>query len=103
MKIYRFDPATGRRDKEPLRVARLATWTGPYDPGAAEHSARPANFSASADVHFYRDAGGTLPNGDDVSYKDAHYWICFCIGRDQNGTWGWVILAPIQPTPKEPT
>lgn len=95
MKVFRFDPKTGRRGEQ-IDTRRRASWTDsrwneyPY--------ANPVGFGRDAEVTVHRNAGTGLI-GDEISYRHATEWTCFCLGCWNCGpgtdTWTWVVLPPL--------
>ena len=95
MKIFRFDPVTGTRG-ELLTNWQRASWTdsrwNEYDGHA------PVGFGSDADVTVHHNAGIGLGD-DEMSYRHATEWLCFCLGCWNCGpdtdTWTWVVLPPL--------
>ena len=97
MKVFKFDPATGRRGKLMWQAPR-ASWAASRWQGYTGHA--PVGFGADAEVTVHRDSGVIAPsgNGQDVSYRHPTEWICYClgcwhVGPDQEH-WEWVVLPP---------
>lgn len=95
MKVFEFDPVTGRRGAQ-IDNVRRAAWTSEYDADYA--GATPVGFGKDADVTVHRDAGITSADGaTDISYKRDR-WITFCLGCWHMGPgedrWQWIVLAP---------
>ena len=91
MKVFKFNPKTGRRG-ESLYGARLATWTDAYD--STYSGPEPDGFGNNADVHVHKDAGVSDREMNDISYRHDTDWVCFCFGQIVNGPWEWVIIPP---------
>ena len=96
MKIFEFDPATGRRGVLMWDVSR-ASWASSYWQGYTGHA--PVGFGADAEVTVHQDAGVTDSEGRDVTYRHPTEWICFCLGCWHVGPdeehWEWVVLPPL--------
>lgn len=109
MKVFEFDPVTGRRGAQ-IDNVRRAAWTdsrwNEYDGHA------PVGFGADADVTVHHNAGITSADGsEEISYRRDR-WVCFSLGCWHMGVqddgrpleqWVWVILPPTsvrtRPTP----
>lgn len=101
MKVFKFDPATGRRGEQ-IADWRRASWTdarwNEYDGHA------PVGFGRDAEVTVHHNAGITDATGaNDISYRRPTEWICFClgcwrVGVHDDGTpdehWEWIVLPP---------
>ncbi len=109
MKIFKFDPETGRRGAHVADWKR-ASWTAARWNAYDGHE--PVGFGRDAEVTVHHDAGITSRDGsEDISYRTREYWICFClgcwrVGHDENGPvehWEWIVLPPHgHPTPELP-
>lgn len=104
MKIFAFDPKTGKRG-EFIENSRVNKWTSSSIDWAVENCViEPVECvvpKSSPTVNWtsHTDAGGydNLADMNDVSYK-RDQWICFCTGEwfcgEDHGVWEWVILPP---------
>jgi len=92
MKIFAYDPATGKRGKL-LDNIRIASWTSESLP-AGDFKVPPNTASKKHTVH--KDAGIFYPETGQQSYRRKSEWVCFCLGEfrsgQDSGYWGWVIL-----------
>lgn len=101
MKIYSFNPETGRRSVQPIDARQLASYTDSYHPeyrGLAidlnpKVVGDERGFGFDAEVTIHKDAGRL-----DESYQ-SDQWICFCLGSWRAGPeakpfWNWVVLPP---------
>lgn len=99
MKVFKFDPATGRRG-EKIADWKRASWTdsrwNEYDGHA------PVGFGRGSEVTVHHNAGIGLGD-DERSYRHPDEWICFClgcwrVGVHDDGTpdehWEWIVLPP---------
>ena len=100
MKIFEFDPTTGRRG-ELIETAKCMSWTdcsvefavNANSIEAIDYVAPAARPDAEHTVHV--DAGSTDRNGNDVSYRHPTEWRTFCYGcTAHDHVWCWVILPP---------
>ena len=95
MKIYKFDPATGKRG-EHIDTRELLEWT---DARARIDCVLPNTPGEKWSVH--QGAGATGPDHKDLSYQTDE-WICFCWGPLVRGEefvageeiWEWIVLPP---------
>lgn len=108
MKVFEFDPRTGRRGAE-IANWRIASWT---DSRWNEYDGHePAGFGRDADVTVHHNAGIGIGDGE-RSYRHPTKWICFSLGCWHMGIddagerierWQWVVLPPetvrTRPTP----
>lgn len=95
MKIFAFNPYTGRRG-ELLEHTGVANWTGcslnyAVDAGQFEPIPHhePVGFGRDADVTVHVDAGREYWKGSENisgSYQRADEWVCFCLGNFRAGT-----------------
>ena len=94
MKIFKFDPDTGRRG-DLIREAPRASWAAAYWQGYTGHV--PVGFGSDAQVTVHQDSGVTDSEGD-VSYRHPTEWTCYCLGCWHVGPdeqdWEWVVLPP---------
>lgn len=101
MKVFRFDPETGTRERKEFANWRRASWTDarwneyPY--------AKPQGFGSGSEVTVHRNAGIGLGD-DERSYRHPTDWICFCLGCWRVGVnddgspiehWEWIVLPPV--------
>ena len=103
MKIFHFDPTTGRRGEFIEHVRRMS-WASTGVAYATENGdiapieyVEPVGFGGNAEVTIHTDAGLTDNQGNDISYRHDTEWHCFCQGEMVCGTdtyWDWVILPP---------
>jgi hypothetical protein len=109
MKVFAFDPKTGRRG-EHLRDVKRTCWTGSgYDYDHSRGLVESIDFvmpqqrpGVNHTVHM--DAGGQADiNGKFVEWSYlCDEWITFCSGKigkrlpngEIDGDWEWVILPP---------
>ena len=93
MKLFDFDPKTGRRG-ELVGTAKRIDWTSEYLPGAPE----PVGFGSDAEVTVHRDAGIGIGE-DEHSYRHPTEWRAMCMGNWHMGgdvyRWTWVVLPPL--------
>ncbi len=103
MKIFEFDPQTGKRGKL-IGSARRGNYTdqsvayqvreGMIEPIA---HAQPRGFGKNANVTVHVDAGREFPVNQFNSYR-RDQWICYSYGAWMAGPdqqiWEWVILPP---------
>lgn len=105
MKVFEFNPETGRRGEQ-IGNSKRINWTGcgiDYlaNNGYVEKiNYRKPSDTATEEWTCHEDAGKTIvgKNGlEDVSYL-SDKWICFCSGKYEVGhgkeVWEWVILPP---------
>lgn len=103
MKIFEYDPKTGKRGAFIKNVER-SSWAD----CSVEHEISQGNlldlgwvtgnFGENAEVIMHVDSGVMDSNGKDTSYL-CDQWICFCTGEWKIGTgtkWVWAILPSIQ-------
>lgn len=99
MKVFKFDPKTGRRG-ELIETRGLINWTD-YSVryAVATGLIEPIEFkepvnNASTEWMTHVDAGRERnANMGGSLLRDE--WICFCTGQDnRTGVWSWVILPP---------
>lgn len=99
MKIFKFDPDTGRRGEEIGTKARI-DWTSEFLPVAF----KPLGFGLRAVVTVHRDAGIGMGE-DELSYRHPTDWTCFCSGEFHTGAnedgspeyeWMWTVLPPAE-------
>lgn len=106
MKIFEFDPTTGRKGKE-IGWRKVNSWTGQsLDYQIKNNLIKPINFKIpknwkDAQWQAHVDAGTSYINKNglnDVSYRDDEKWICFCEGKWgtplEGYKWQWVVLPP---------
>lgn len=103
MKVFAFDPTTGKRGKQ-IGERKLNMWTAEsLDYMVREGYVEPIDVVLPADRHdaehmVHVNAGITLSNGEDVSYADPEQWVCFCYGKwgtpADGYRWKWIILPP---------
>lgn len=101
MKVYRFNPDTGSRDRHPIDNVQLASWAGQSVEWQVDHeiiepiSYVAPQFGGRTEVTVHVDAGITGKDGEDISYRHDTEWRCFCLGQfDHNHCWDWVVLPP---------
>lgn len=103
MKIFHFDPTTGKRG-DFIEATERASWTGQGVEYQVKHGIiepieyhKPIGFGRNAEVTVHVDAGRGFI-GEEVSYVQPDKWICFCLGAFNPGqgqdTWVWVVLPP---------
>ena len=105
MKIFEFDPKTGRRG-DYIETRRPYTYGGQsvaYQVGEGliePIQYREPKFGKDADVTVRVDAGRM-----NESYQFEDRWVCFCLGqRPHDGMWEWSVVVPrsaIQAKPQE--
>ena len=104
MKVFRFDPATGTRGQQ-IDTRKRIDWTNEYLPVDFE----PRGFTGDCEVTVHRDAGIGMGE-DELSYRHATEWTCFCLGEWHVGVyddgrpdmrWTWVIIPPLTHTEGE--
>ena len=106
MKVFEFDPTTGKRGAQ-IDNVRISSWGGQSIQFQVEHGIiEPIEFvmpkgARNQNIVARVDAGRTDPKtGKDISYRHPTKWIAFCTGRwfagrdDREGTWEWTILPP---------
>lgn len=109
MKVFAFDPSTGRRG-EHLRDAKRCLWTGQsYDYALSRGLVEPIEVvmpqrrpGVKHTLHVDAGSQGVFEG----QFKDWSYqcdeWITFCCGKigkrlpsgEIEGDWEWVILPP---------
>lgn len=105
MKVFEFDPTTGRRG-ELLDQRKRAGWGDcsikfAVDQGVIE----PIEFVEptwnNCDITCHVDAGVEIWRGADCEFKSYRHptkWLCFCTGQYTSGydkgMWVWWILPP---------
>jgi len=106
MKVFEFDPATGRRG-EFIEHKKRAGWSDCGLTYAIENGlVEPVEFVTpvwgNCDVTVHVDGGVEVWTGAEckfVSYRHPTKWVCFCIGQYTSGldegTWDWWILPPV--------
>lgn len=104
MKVFRFDPETGTRGREPVAHVKRAGWTDARMTNYA--GAEPRGFGERAEVTVHCDAGISDYDGAEpreISYRHATEWRAFCLGEwhvgcDDDGrpeyVWTWVVIPP---------
>ena len=102
MKIFKFNPETGKRGEQ-IGNARRASWTGQSVRYQVEQNmiepieAVIPKSGYSQEWVLHVDAGITDKDMNDVSYLGDE-WICFCLGEFRvgqgGGCWSWVVLPP---------
>ena len=103
MKIFDFDPTTGKRGEQ-IDNVRIASWTAQSVKWQVDHGTLcPIEFVQPADdaTHKYTvhiDAGFTNKYGVHETYRKRDKWIMFCLGEwmtgEPHGIWEWIILPP---------
>jgi len=104
MKVFTYDPTTGRRGKQ-VDDVRIASWCSTGVEYATENGmiepidfVSPVGFGSNSEVTVHIDAGITDDKYNDVSYRHETEWRCFCLGEWVAGTgpgeWQWAILPP---------
>lgn len=103
MKIFEFNPHTGRRGEQ-ISAKSRASWTSCSWKYACrtrqveilKHEVKmPKAFGQ--DWTWHLDAGINGPKFEAISYRHETKWICFCLGKftvGSDSTWQWVVLAP---------
>jgi hypothetical protein len=94
VKVFKFDPITGRRG-ELIEHVKRASWAAGFDKAHAGQEF--VGFGADSEVCVHVDAG--IGIGEDEQSYRRDEWVCFCLGCWQTGTpgeehWEWVVLAP---------
>ena len=103
MKVFLFDPNTGRRGKQ-IDDVKMIDWAGKsydycVDNGMVEPIlwfVEPTWRSNSCQVTIHLDAG-IGHAGHEKSYRREDDWVCFCMGEWTCGTdtsWQWIVLPP---------
>lgn len=106
MKVFEFDPTTGRRG-EFIENRKRAGWgdcclTYAIKKGLVE----PVEFVTptwnNCDITVHVDGGVEIWTGADCEFKSYRHptkWVCFCTGQYQSGldkgVWDWWILPPV--------
>lgn len=104
MKVFTFDPTTGRRGRDALSVAARYSYASTSVEFAVENNqiepiefVKPNGFGGNTEVVVHIDAGITNNQGEDISYQHETEWRCFSGGEMQVGTdtyWDWVVIPP---------
>ena len=104
MKVYSYDPITGKRG-EYIESRACASFTaGSVKHAIAQGRMKDLNwvtgdFGKDSEVIIHVDAGVSGKDGKDVSYV-GDKWICFCVGQhfigQQEPVWQWVVLPSKQ-------
>ena len=106
MKVFEFDPTTGRRGAL-IDNRKRASW-GDHSvifavgEGLIEPIPHIEPTWPNCDITVHTDAGIEAYRPGEaiefVSYRDPDRWICFCTGQYRSGleegTWDWWILPP---------
>jgi len=95
MKIFEFDPKTGKRG-DYIESRRPHTYAGQFvsfqvSEGLIEPiQFRTPKWGPKDDVGVHVDAGRM-----EESYQFEDRWVCFCLGqRPHDEKWEWVVLPP---------
>lgn len=109
MKVFKFDPTTGKRGELICERKRISWTAEGLDYMVREGYAEPLDVVIPAPRHdakhvVHIDAGIDVKgiNGPEPhSYVDDEHWLCFCMGdfgSMEDGAfrhdWHWVILPP---------
>lgn len=103
MKIFEYDPKTGKRGAFIKNVERASWASCSVRHEISQGNLRDlgwvtGNFGANTDVTIHVDSGVMNNDGSDTSYL-CDQWICFCTGEWKTGMkteWVWTILPSIQ-------
>ena len=103
MKMFEFDPTTGRRG-ELLDNVKLISWTdASVDYAVKNGTLMPIDYSKPGSTKTSQhtahiDAGYTNRHGVHCSYRQRDKWVTFCMGEMISGfgagIWEWIILPP---------
>lgn len=101
MKIFSYDPKTGKRGAQIDNLERAS-----YSSCSVDYLIRKGlmkdmgwitgDFGPDTEVTMHEDAGTHDRDGKAVSYRREE-WVCFCTGCWRTGdqeTWQWVVLPP---------